>query len=299
MLETSKTRFVLFRSKPVVAAVVCFCVVFTASCAAVQESGSDEIGSSPPAHATSTTPAPKPTKTTVAERELSPIAEESIDFLRSVGIELGDVVKVKGGSYPTYRVLEASRFAEHELSTMDGTYPEGWDSTDADAAAHFAGTFVLNYVMDNPVANDHDANKHLYGESIRKISHPKYLKDLESVALENKGGPTETNIFQRSDFVGDKSKGFKFVSDGLTPRISSLDEFALVRSQPWEGGIYFEYEGHYSVNIVDKKNNPYFMKIAARIGVTVVEHNGKLVLWGWDDDGASYTDPARITPVKS
>lgn len=177
---------------------------------------------------------------------------------------------------------------------MEGDFPASWDSQDADDAQLVAANYLMNHVLDSAVANDFEANKGVLLKSQQRVVHPDVQKIFKTeTTFENMPGMVK--VFQDGNFVGDKTKGFRYVSDGVTPRISALEGFALNRSLAFKGGMHYEYSGEYAVNVVDKSDKPYYMGIRILAGVTVGKHKGGYKVLQWNTDPSSYSDLALIT----
>lgn len=267
----------------------------SAAASSSSESRQQEVVGETASSEPSSKPAPSPSAS------LSAVAQESIELLERDGIKLADVVEVKGGSYPQYEVKTTSRLATFDPSThVDGT-PKGWSKGDLEKAQVFASNVLLNAVMDNPTANDYEANKDIFAEQLKDILAPKYADVFIDQVLTN-NLTTDEKVFMGGLFVhenftsiGDTSKGFRYASDGETPRIGDISDVKIDKTQNWKGDAYYNYVGTIGYNVVDKKNNPYYFRMNLNIGVTVAKVDGKFLLSGLHNDDAKWMNPVPIT----
>lgn len=220
------------------------------------------------------------------------IAEQSIENLRKLGIELDKTVKVKGGSYPQYKILMDSPLATFDPAKQDGKTPKGWSQKDLDESQHFAANIMLNFVLDNPILNDYRANQDILISHLKEVIKPTYLSDYIA-SVEDRSAPFVTDTFTEN-FTGDTSRGFRYVTDGQTPRIADLLDLEVTTSQELKGDQYYEFEGAVLMNVVDKNSDPFTMVRGITYGVTTSIVDGELKLSGTSFKDGNYTAPLAV-----
>lgn len=261
-------------------------------------SATSEADDSQPQASTSTgaTPSTQPTTATVAAQPTTPenpIAEQSITTLEELGIEIAKTVKVKGGSYPQYTVRKDSPLATFDPSKQEGGLPKGWSKAEVQDAQRFAVHFLLNFALDNPTLNDFTANQDILIGQYKKVTDPHYTSAFVKSVKTKTGGVLVTDTFT-DNFTGDTSKGFRYVSDGQTPRIADLPDMVVTSSQEWEGNQHFEFEGSALMNVIDKNSDPYTMLRGISYGITVTKIDGELKINGAQFHEGNYSAPLAV-----
>lgn len=268
-------------------------IVLTSACVSATQRENSEKTSSPvnisePA-TVSEEAAVKSTQT-----EDTSIAGRNILKLKAQGIQIGKTQKVKGGSYPQYEVEESSHLARFNRSTYQDDGQQ--EVSDAKAAKYqlAAANYMMNFALDNPTVNDFDANKKEFSQTVARYTMPEYREELRTSVLNENTTSFANNTFDPRYYAGDNAKGFSFVTDGKTPRIADVSGLSVISSQPWEGGMYFEYEGTYVTNIVDKNNKAYTMDKYAKYGITLKSHKNELLMEGINFIEGKYAKPVPV-----
>lgn len=229
-------------------------------------------------------PAPKVNETVTAK---------TISQLEKQGIDIGDTVEVKGGSYPQYRVTEKSDLAQFDPSKHSKGTPAGWKKSDLEKSQVVASSIMLNMVLDNPTLNDYDANKQLLADSAKRIATSKYKQEFYDDVL-NKTASFLSDTLQEKEFVGDRSQGFRFVSDGETPRIADLSNLEVSSSENWDGGVFYTYSGYVKLNVVDKVNKPYTMDFFIEFGLGIIKEQGEYRMNSAHNLNTKYREPSDL-----
>lgn len=241
-------------------------------------------------------PSPQPTTSTVAAQPTTPenpIAEQSIATLEELGIEIGKTVKVKGGSYPQYTIRKDSPLAAFNQDKQDGGLPKGWSKTDVSNAQQFAANFLLNFVLDNPTLNDYKANQEILIGQYKKVIDPQYTSAFVESVKTKTGGVLVTDTFT-DGFTGTPSMGFRYVSDGQTPRIADLPDMVVTSSNESDGMQFFTFQGSALMNVIDKKSDPYTMLQGISYGIAVSKVGGEFKIGGAQFYEGKYTDPLAV-----
>lgn len=277
------------------ASVAMFSIALTSACGSTPPQNNNENTSSPIATTAPATPSEeatvKPTETTKpSPTQDNSVAGKSINKLKAQGVTIGDTVKVKGGSYPQYEVDESSHLAKFEPSKHTGGTPKGWKKSDLQKSQIAASNYMTNLVLDNPTTNDYESNKKQFANLTKDASSSKVSQEFYNAVI-NKDAPFLQDTLQDKGFNGDKSKGFRFVSDGKTPRIADLSDLQVESSQNWDGGVYYQYGGDVTMNVVDKDKKPYTMDFKVSFGMTVLKEKDDYKIFGLHNLDTKYQNP--------
>ena len=272
--------------RTVLASAAVFSIALTSACVSTPPQGSTENTPSPAAaKASGEKESPKPTPTID-----NSVAGQTILRLEKQGIEIGETVKVKGGSYPQYKVTKESKLAKFDKSKHSDGWPKGWTQKDAEKGQLAAANFLANNVIDNPTLNDYEANQDQFISLLKKSVDPEWMDEFSQDVLDH-GKSFNDNTFELDSFIGDKTKGFRYPSDGKTPRIANLTDLNLKYSQTWDGAIYYLYEGQYTTNVVDKNDEPYTMENLITYGISIKKRDGKFLIYGGNYENGRYSEP--------
>lgn len=278
------------------ASVAMFSIALTSACGSNPPQNNNENTSSPIATTAPATPSEEATVKPTESAKPTPtqdnsVAGKSINKLKAQGITIGDTVKVKGGSYPQYEVDESSHLSKFNRSTYQDDGQSKISDIEANKYQKAASNYMMNFSLDNPTVNDFDANKKKFSETVAKHVIPKHREEIKNAVLNETTTPFSNDTFNPKYYAGDKSKGFRYVTDGKTPRVADVSGMKVISSQPWEGGMYFEYGGTYVANIVDKNNKPYTMEKYINYGITLQKDNGKFFIKGMNFIEGKYAKP--------
>lgn len=285
--------------RPVMASLAIFSIALVGACSSAASGEDIEVtpratASSSPAVASDADQVVKPTvsaKPTLKVNES--VTAKTISQLEKQGIDIGDTVEVKGGSYPQYRVTEKSDLAQFDPSKHSNGTPDGWKKSDLENSQVMASNIMLNMVIDNQTLNDYEANKQLLADSAKRIAISKYKQEFYDAVM-NHDAPFLSDNLQAKEYKGDKSRGFRFVSDGETPRIADLSNLEVSSSENWDGGVYYTYVGYVTMNVVDKSNKPYAMEFFIEIGLNVTKEQGEYRVSSVQNLNTKYREPSDL-----
>lgn len=277
------------------ASVAMFSIALTSACGSTPPQNNTDNTSSPIATTAPATPSEEATVKPSESAKPTPtqdnsVAGQTISKLDKQGIEIGKTVKVKGGSYPQYEVTKDAPIAKFDKSTHSGGLPKGWTQKDMEASQLASANYMANIVLDNPTVNNYKANQDEFISQMKKSTTPKVRNEFVQ-SVKDQGKSFNDDIFEQESFIGDKTKGFKYPSDGKTPRIADLSGLKVTSSQTWDGGVYYTYEGQYTKNVVDKNNKPYTMENLITYGITIQKHDGKFLIAGVSYEDGKYYAP--------
>lgn len=281
------------------ASVAMFSIALTSACGSTPPQNNNENTSSPIATTAPATPSEEATVKPTETAKPSPTQDNSVSgitksTLEKQGIEVKGTAKVKGGSYPQYEVKSSSHLAKFDDAKHSGKIPSGWTKDDMKKSQVAAANYMTNIVLDNQTLNDYEANKEALVKSSRNSFSPQYREDFAEMIRSHQSS-FAADTLQEKGFTGDKTKGFKFVTDGKTPRIADLSDYKVVSSQEWNGATYYEYDGILTMNVTDKNNKPYTMDFTINYGITIQKDNGKFLIDGTNYISGKYSEP---TPIK-
>lgn len=242
------------------------------------------------APAVESTPSASPSPT----ESLPPEAEASIKALKKEGVTLGKVIKVKDGSYPQYVVDPKSRIATFDPGKHSEGTPKGWTTADLGKAQAFASTMMLNIVLDNPTVRDFEDNKKQFAGMLKDVVAPKELKNFTKTVNSTKTTVFLSDTFTHESYAGDKTAGFRFTSNGKTPRLSDISKLEVTASENYKGDVYYEYNGMYTANVVDKADVNYEMLHSISYGLTITKDGGKFLITGAQFHDGNYDAPERV-----
>lgn len=277
------------------ASVAMFSIAITSACGSTPPRNNVDNTSSPIATTAPATPSEEATVKPSESAKPTPtqdtsVAGKTISKLDKQGIEIGKTVKVKGGSYPQYEVTKDAPIAKVDKSKHSGGLPKGWTQKDLNQAHIVSGNYMMNFALDNPTLNDYDSNKEIFAKQVEKVASPKYRSAFVNAVRTQNGTPFMSDTF-KENFAGDTSKGFRYVTDGKTPRIADMSQLKLTSSEEWNGDAYFQYDGIITMNVVDKKGEPYTMDRNISYGMTVTKIDGKFYMSGAEFKTGQYANP--------